>query len=179
MKNSAINSGLTAELTRFELYLTNTGQIILFVLLLGITVAIYCGYRRIMSSALHLRTLQENISLQNRLHGNLNHQQKILPGQKELLFRETYRRVRNNLRTAISLLDMHAAYFSNEEALKIIQNSQCRIYAMSLIHQKLYKSDVKYKLFGWQQVPFQNLAEGPQGCIAYRWQVLPGYDGLE
>jgi two-component sensor histidine kinase len=172
MKNSVINSKLTAELTRFELYLTNTGQIILFVLQLGITVTIYCGYRRIMSSVLHLRTLQEDISLQKRLDGNLNHQQKILLGEKELLLRETDHRLKNNLQTAIGLLDMQAAYISKEKALKIIQNSQCRIYAMSLIRQKLYKSDAKYKLFGWQQVAFQNLAKGPQGCIANRWQVL-------
>jgi two-component sensor histidine kinase len=169
MKNSAINSILTAERTRFELCLTYTAQIILFVLLLGITVANYRSYRPVMSSVLHLRTLQEDISLQNRLPGNLNQQQRILPGEKELLLRETYHRVKNNLQTAIGLLDMQAAYISNDEVLKIIQNSQCRIYAMSVIHQKLYKSDTKYKLFGWQQVPFHNLAKDPQGCIANRW----------
>jgi two-component sensor histidine kinase len=124
------------------MYLTYTGQIILFVLLLVIAAAIYSGYRRIMSSVLHLRIVQEDISLQNRLLGNLNHQQKILLREKELLLREAYHRVKNNLQTTINLLDMQAAYISNEEALKIIQNSKRRIYAMSLITQKLYDSDV-------------------------------------
>jgi two-component sensor histidine kinase len=40
----------------------------------------------------------------------------------------------------ISLLEAQAAYLEND-ALQAIENSQHRIYAMSLIHQKLYQSE--------------------------------------
>jgi two-component sensor histidine kinase len=41
----------------------------------------------------------------------------------------------------ISLLNTQSAYLENEDALMAIQNSQHRMHAMSLIHQKLYQSD--------------------------------------
>ena len=60
--------------------------------------------------------------------------------EKEWLLKEVHHRVKNNLHTVISLLESQAAYLKND-ALKAIENSQHRIYAMSLIHQKLYQSD--------------------------------------
>jgi two-component system, sensor histidine kinase PdtaS len=63
--------------------------------------------------------------------------------EKEWLLKEVHHRVKNNLHTVICLLESQAAYLEND-ALKAIENSQHRIYAMSLIHQKLYQSeDVK------------------------------------
>jgi len=41
----------------------------------------------------------------------------------------------------MSLLKMQSAYINNESALEAMRNSQRRMYAMSLIHQKLYQSD--------------------------------------
>lgn len=63
--------------------------------------------------------------------------------EKEWLLKEVHHRVKNNLHTIIGLLESQADYLEND-ALKAIQNSQNRIYAMSLIHQKLYQSqDIK------------------------------------
>ncbi|HMC83873.1 MAG TPA: sensor histidine kinase, partial [Chitinophagaceae bacterium] len=63
--------------------------------------------------------------------------------EKEWLLKEVHHRVKNNLHTVICLLESQAAYLQ-DDALKAIENSQHRIYAMSLIHQKLYQSeDVK------------------------------------
>lgn len=63
--------------------------------------------------------------------------------EKEWLLKEVHHRVKNNLHTVICLLESQAAYLEND-ALKANQISQHRIYAMSLIHQKLYRSeDVK------------------------------------
>jgi two-component sensor histidine kinase len=59
---------------------------------------------------------------------------------KEWLLKEVHHRVKNNLHTVICLLESQAAYLEND-ALKAIENSQHRIYAMSLIHQKLYQSE--------------------------------------
>ncbi len=60
--------------------------------------------------------------------------------EKEWLIKEVHHRVKNNLHTIICLLESQASYLEND-ALKAIENSQHRIYAMSLIHQKLYQSE--------------------------------------
>ena len=60
--------------------------------------------------------------------------------EKDWLLKEVHHRVKNNLHTVICLLESQAVYLEND-ALKAIENSQHRIYAMSLIHQKLYQSE--------------------------------------
>ncbi|MCR8557300.1 sensor histidine kinase [Mucilaginibacter sp. BJC16-A38] len=60
--------------------------------------------------------------------------------EKEWLLKEVHHRVKNNLHTVISLLESQAKYLK-DEALKAIETSQHRIFAMSLLHQKLYRSD--------------------------------------
>lgn len=63
--------------------------------------------------------------------------------EKEWLLKEVHHRVKNNLHTVICLLESQAAYLEND-AFKALENSKHRIYAMSLIHQKLYQSaDIK------------------------------------
>lgn len=66
---------------------------------------------------------------------------KKLLVEKEWLIKEIHHRVKNNLQLVISLLNIQSAYLDNEDALMAIQNSQHRINAMSLIHQKLYQAD--------------------------------------
>jgi two-component sensor histidine kinase len=66
---------------------------------------------------------------------------KKLLNEKEWLLKEIHHRVKNNLQIVISLLNTQSAYLENKDALTAIQNSQHRMYAMSLIHQKLYQSD--------------------------------------
>jgi len=65
--------------------------------------------------------------------------QKLLD-EKEWLLKEVHHRVKNNLHTVICLLESQAIYLEND-ALKAVENSRHRIYAMSLIHQKLYQSE--------------------------------------
>ncbi|MFC3559054.1 tetratricopeptide repeat-containing sensor histidine kinase [Pedobacter jamesrossensis] len=59
---------------------------------------------------------------------------------KQWLLKEVHHRVKNNLHTVISLLESQAHYLKGD-ALKAIQNSEHRIYAMSMIHQRLYQED--------------------------------------
>jgi len=70
-----------------------------------------------------------------------NEQLRKLLAEKEWLLKEIHHRVKNNLQIVISLLNTQSAYLENEDALMAIQNSQHRMHAMSLIHQKLYQSD--------------------------------------
>lgn len=60
--------------------------------------------------------------------------------EKEWLLREVHHRVKNNLQTIVSLLESQSTYLEND-ALLAIRDSQNRIHAMSLIHQKLYHND--------------------------------------
>ncbi|RYY57868.1 MAG: sensor histidine kinase [Chitinophagaceae bacterium] len=63
-----------------------------------------------------------------------------LVDEKEWLLKEVHHRVKNNLHTIISLLETQSVYL-RDDALAAIQNSQHRVYAMSLIHQRLYQKE--------------------------------------
>lgn len=60
--------------------------------------------------------------------------------EKEWWLKEVHHRVKNNLHTIICLLESQAMYLE-KDALQAIEKSQHRIYAMSLIHQKLYQNE--------------------------------------
>ena len=69
---------------------------------------------------------------------NVRMQQSLT--EKEWLLKEVHHRVKNNLHTIICLLESQAMYLE-KDALQAIEKSQHRIYAMSLIHQKLYQDE--------------------------------------
>ncbi|MFC3562846.1 tetratricopeptide repeat-containing sensor histidine kinase [Pedobacter jamesrossensis] len=60
--------------------------------------------------------------------------------EKEWLLKEVHHRVKNNLHTVMCLLESQALYLESD-ALKAIEDSKHRIYAMSLIHQRLYETE--------------------------------------
>jgi len=103
--------------------------------LLGVFVGLLYTRARLKqrtNKALQLK--QEKINEQNEALKKLLH-------EKEWLLKEIHHRVKNNLQIVISLLNTQSAYLENKDALNAIQNSQHRMHAMSLIHQKLYQSD--------------------------------------
>lgn len=61
--------------------------------------------------------------------------------EKEWLLKEIHHRVKNNLQIVMSLLNSQKAYIENDAALNAIHDSQHRVHAMSLIHQKLYTTE--------------------------------------
>ncbi|OOQ59777.1 hypothetical protein BC343_06390 [Mucilaginibacter pedocola] len=61
--------------------------------------------------------------------------------EKEWLMKEVHHRVKNNLQIVMGLLQRQSSYISNTAALKAIRNSEHRIHAIALIHQKLYQSE--------------------------------------
>jgi two-component sensor histidine kinase len=69
-----------------------------------------------------------------------NHLLQALIDEKAWLLKEVQLRVKENLQTVISLLSVQATDLQ-DDALKAIENSRRRIYAMSLIHKKLYESE--------------------------------------
>lgn len=110
-------------------------------LLLVIAVLAFVGFRQKQRSNRLLTVHQKEIDEKNLSLESLNHQQALLLTEKEWLIREIHHRVKNNLQTTISLLHMQSAYLTNEHALAAIRNSQHRLQAMSLIHQRLYQSE--------------------------------------
>ncbi|WEK37844.1 MAG: sensor histidine kinase [Candidatus Pseudobacter hemicellulosilyticus] len=75
-----------------------------------------------------------------------NGQLQDLLADKEWLLKEVHHRVKNNLQIIMSLLNSQSRYIDNEEALMAINDSQRRVQAISLIHQKLYQSDNTYSI---------------------------------
>jgi two-component system, sensor histidine kinase PdtaS len=79
---------------------------------------------------------QSNVEI-NRKNVSLQH----LLEEKEWLLKEIHHRVKNNLQIVMSLLNSQSAYLKDNAALDAIRESQHRVHAISLIHQKLYQSE--------------------------------------
>jgi PAS domain S-box-containing protein len=58
--------------------------------------------------------------------------------EKEVLLREVYHRVKNNLQVVQSLLKMRARDLGNAEAREALETSVQRIHVMALAHERLY-----------------------------------------
>jgi len=80
-----------------------------------------------------LRAIQENSILNIRTQQLAKKNEEI-----ELLLNEIHHRVKNNLQTISSLLNLQSATITDPQALKAVRESQDRVRSMSIIHQKLY-----------------------------------------
>ena len=103
-------------------------------LLIVIVTLLFNRYRLKQRTNRQLELHQNEIAKQNL---SLHH----LVKEKDWLVKEIHHRVKNNLQIVMSLLNSQSAYIDNEPALTAIHDSQHRVHAMSLIHQKLYNSE--------------------------------------
>lgn len=109
------------NITRYAFIITT-----LFLLLISFGFVIYRQVRRLKLQQREINT--KNMSLHHMVE------------EKEWLLKEIHHRVKNNLHTITSLLESQSAYLEND-ALTAIRDCQHRVYAMSLIHQKLYQPE--------------------------------------
>ncbi|WP_170069473.1 tetratricopeptide repeat-containing sensor histidine kinase [Spirosoma pollinicola] len=61
--------------------------------------------------------------------------------EKDWLLKELHHRVKNNLQLIISLLQSQGKYLLDKSAISAIEQSEHRVRAMALIHQKLYRDE--------------------------------------
>lgn len=105
-----------------------------------VIVMVYIRYRNNKRTNTRLRMQKEEIDKQNVELQELNRRQLVLLEEKEWLLREIHHRVKNNLQMITSLLSSQSEFLKDETAARVILESQHRVEAMSLIHQKLYNS---------------------------------------
>lgn len=79
--------------------------------------------------------MQRDITPQKRLEKTL----RDMVEEKEVLIQEIHHRVKNNLQTVVSLLDLHAANESAPGFRTAVREARNRVEAMSLIHEQLYR----------------------------------------
>ena len=150
--------------------LLNTISISSLVLLLIIIVLLYNRFKIKQRNTSRLEIKEKEINLKNI---KLQH----LVEEKEWLLKEIHHRVKNNLQTVISLLNSQSAYLKDDLAISTIKNSQNRIHAMSLIHQKLYLgeklSTINMPDYCNELIEYLKDSFNVEECILFEMQIDP------
>ncbi|MBN1223977.1 MAG: PAS domain S-box protein [Candidatus Aminicenantes bacterium] len=68
-------------------------------------------------------------------------QLKALLKEKELLIKEVYHRVKNNMQLIDSILSLQSGYVKDKSTLEVFRDTRSRIKTMTSLHKKLYQSD--------------------------------------
>jgi PAS domain S-box-containing protein len=127
-----VHQMLTGEITSYSLekrYLRKNGSLVW----VNITVSLMCEF---FGEPKYFISVVEDIS--DRKQSEERIRASLL--EKEVLLKEIYHRVKNNLQVISSLLNLQSAYIKNTEDMAIFQKSQQRIASMALVHEKMYQS---------------------------------------
>lgn len=61
--------------------------------------------------------------------------------EKEVMLKEIYHRVKNNMQVICSLLSIQEEGISDQKVKTIFNETRTRVYSMALVHEKLYQSE--------------------------------------
>jgi two-component sensor histidine kinase len=92
--------------------------------------------QRIAELEMANKDLEKKIAEQERVEGELTASLR----EKEILLHEVHHRVKNNMQVISSLLKIQSGYVRDDDVREMFEECQNRILAMSLVHEKLYKS---------------------------------------
>jgi len=81
---------------------------------------------------------QMNAEIAARMHAEQEIARSL--AEKELLLREIHHRVKNNLQIIASLLNLQSRYITDPNVLESVKDSQSRVRAMALVHERIYRS---------------------------------------
>jgi two-component system, sensor histidine kinase PdtaS len=110
---------------------------ILLASILVSTLLVFFFYYRFKSK----QKLSKNLQLKNEELNTNKLQLEAVVKEKEILLKEVHHRVKNNLQLVLSLLNIQAREYNNEEVDLFLEKGEARIASMALIHQTLYTSD--------------------------------------
>ena len=101
-----------------------------FLVALGISfIIITLGYRRLLIKRKNKAQTEHTQELLERIH------------EKDTLLKEVHHRVKNNLQTVCSLLNMQSRGTEDEQMKNLIKSSQNRVMAMAMVHEMLYQRE--------------------------------------
>lgn len=102
-----------------------------------------------LNQELEKRVEQRTIELKRSnqlLHQEINERKQVETQlrnslqEKEVLLKEIYHRVKNNLLVVSSMLEIQANSFEDPKIITMFQHSQHRLHSMALVHEQLYRS---------------------------------------
>lgn len=114
--------------------------------------------------------------------GRVVEEQKATLAQRDLLLREVYHRVKNNLQMVDGLLVMQSRQMTDPDARKALRGLRDRIFALGLVHQQLMSSS---DLKTFDVAPFlgelsSNIVDGGAGGgVALSVEAIPLDVGLD
>jgi two-component sensor histidine kinase len=159
-----LSNGMSFSIINGVLLKIFNGLFFLGVVLLG--VVLYNGKRRYSGI---IKQLRKQISDKSSCL-------ELVSEERDWLVKEIHHRVKNNLQIVMSLLNTQLSYLTNEEAIKAVRSSQHRMYAISLVHQKLYQtdnlSDIDMVAYTHELLEYIQDAYKPKGGIYYQLEMV-------
>jgi ligand-binding sensor domain-containing protein/two-component sensor histidine kinase len=99
----------------------------------------------------------------------------------EILFKEVHHRVKNNLQVINSLLNLQKFYIQDPKMLDIFKDCQNRVYAMAVIHERLYETNALSSLNFDEYIKklIKQLGETYQTEIPVKYETYVNVDKLD